>query len=240
MSHNKSMTHFELVGEFHDTFEHPLHTQLYTQCFDKEPGLVPFRIRFMREELDEFIEDLGKGKLEGIADALCDLSYVTNGAGHCLGINLDKSMKTFGVDISTIGEYNNVDPNLIKNKEELIKTSLESLEKVLSDFRKAADTRNFSGMEFGLVALLNATYYFGHALGFHMDKMFREVHRANMTKICPTEEAAKKTVEFYLQEGRYKTPAYRPKKDYFVVYDMKETKILKNYKWEEPDLKQFF
>ena len=240
MSQNSLMTHFELVGEFHDTFEHPLHTELNTNCYEKDPGLIPFRIRFMREELNEFIEDHGKGNIEGMADALCDLSYVTNGAGHCLGFNLDSAMRQYNVDISTNGEYNNVDLDLIKNKAGVIKVGVESLENVLAEFIKFADARDFPGMELSLVKMLNEVYCFGHLLGFNMDKMYREVHRANMTKKCSTEEEARQSVLWYLQDGRYKTPAYRVKKDYYVVYDVSETKVLKNYKWEEPNLKQFF
>lgn len=238
---NTLMTHFECVGEFHDTFEHPLHTDLYIECFDKEPDLIPFRIRFLREELLELIdENHPNGNIENLADALCDLSYVTNGAGHCLGLNLDELMKQSQIDISTKENYDNVDLNLINNKSETITKGIETLKNIIDLFTDFSRIRDFEGMGKSLVQLLNETYKLGHTLGFHMDKMYREVHRANMTKVCPTEEDAKKTVEFYLREGRYLTPSYRSKKDYFVVFDMKETKILKNYKWEEPNLKQFF
>ena len=48
------MTHYELVGEFHATFDHPQKDKLYNECFTSEPKLVPFRISLMKEELQEF------------------------------------------------------------------------------------------------------------------------------------------------------------------------------------------
>jgi predicted HAD superfamily Cof-like phosphohydrolase len=264
------MTHFQLVGEFHDTFEHPQRKELYTDCFTSEPKLVPFRISLMREELNEFLEALTNNDddllsltgldrisllkmklnvylntltmdhLANMADALCDLSYVANGAGQCLGIDIDESMKKLGVDITTNNIKDQIDLDTIKHKRDIIIYGVELLELTLSSFCLAVDAKNLSIMEYYLVMLIKHTYDFGHKLGFHMDNMFREVHRANMTKVCNTQEDVNASIEFYLKEGRYKTPAGKPKGDYFVVYDMETTKILKNYKWDEPNHKQFF
>ena len=44
----------------------------------------------MREELDELKVALDKKDLKEVADALTDILYVTYGAGHAFGINLDK------------------------------------------------------------------------------------------------------------------------------------------------------
>jgi len=239
-----TMTHFQLVGEFHDTFEHPQRTVLYTNCFDEKPDLVPFRIGLMQEELNEFVSlGLCKANPLEMADALCDLSYVTNGAGHCLGINLDESMRKYGVNISTVGTYGGsgyVDSHIISNNADMITTQLGALYKALYNFCSSADSRDLAKMEFYLVEMLKEVYDFGHGLGFHMDNMFREVHRANMTKKCANIEEAEYSVKFYLEEGRYKTPAYKPKDNYFVMYDVQSTKILKNQKWDEPNLQQFF
>ena len=42
------------------------------------------------EELQEFKEALEKKDIKEVADALTDILYVTYGAGHAFGINLDK------------------------------------------------------------------------------------------------------------------------------------------------------
>ena len=48
------------------------------------------RISLIEEELNEFKEAVSKKDLKEAADALTDILYVTYGAGHAFGINLDK------------------------------------------------------------------------------------------------------------------------------------------------------
>jgi len=48
------------------------------------------RYELIREELDEFKEALKNKDLLEVADALTDILYVTYGAGHAFGIDLDK------------------------------------------------------------------------------------------------------------------------------------------------------
>ena len=48
------------------------------------------------------------------------------------------------------------------------------------------------------------------------------------------------SIAFYKKENRYKNPSYKIKNDYYVIYDAETSKILKNHKWETPNLKQFF
>ena len=48
------------------------------------------RIDLIKEELDELKEAMDNNDLLEVADALTDILYVTYGAGHALGINLDK------------------------------------------------------------------------------------------------------------------------------------------------------
>ena len=48
------------------------------------------RIDLIKEELDELTEAMKKKDLLEVADALTDILYVTYGAGHAFGIDLDK------------------------------------------------------------------------------------------------------------------------------------------------------
>ena len=48
------------------------------------------RIDLIKEELDELKEAMDNNDLLEVADALTDILYVTYGAGHAFGINLDK------------------------------------------------------------------------------------------------------------------------------------------------------
>lgn len=235
-----TLSHFESVGEFHDTFGHPHRKDLYETCFQDEPNLVPFRISLMREELNEFKDALKQGDLVEMADALCDLSYVINGAGQCLGINLDVLLADLGMSIDTPGDLNRtVNKNIITDEPDIIANGVKELESFLSEFCGSVETQELQEMGEYLVKLLDATYRFGHALNFDMDSMFREVHRSNMTKVCHNIEDAKESIKRYESEGRYAEPTMRIKGPYYVIFDKKTSKILKNYRWETPDLKQF-
>ena len=48
------------------------------------------RLDLIREELNELTEAMKNKDLLEVADALTDILYVTYGAGHAFGINLDK------------------------------------------------------------------------------------------------------------------------------------------------------
>ncbi len=79
------MTNFEKVGLFMTTFG---------QEVKKKPSLSTDKINNLRtnlieEELEEFKEAISKKDLKEVADALTDILYVTYGAGHAFGINLD-------------------------------------------------------------------------------------------------------------------------------------------------------
>ena len=79
------MTNFEKVGLFMTTFG---------QEVKKKPSLSTdkinnLRIKLIEEELKEFKEAILNKDLKEVADALTDILYVTYGAGHAFGINLD-------------------------------------------------------------------------------------------------------------------------------------------------------
>tara|TARA_A100001015_G_scaffold111425_1_gene123736 strand:- start:1877 stop:2248 length:372 start_codon:yes stop_codon:yes gene_type:complete len=80
------MTNFEKVGAFMKTFgqEVKLRPSLSTDKINK------LRLSLIKEELDELKEAISKKDLVEIADALTDILYVTYGAGHAFGINLDR------------------------------------------------------------------------------------------------------------------------------------------------------
>jgi len=79
------MTNFEKVGMFMSTFGQDIKKKASLSS-DKINDL---RINLIEEELNEFKEAISKKDLEEVADALTDILYVTYGAGHAFGINLD-------------------------------------------------------------------------------------------------------------------------------------------------------
>ena len=80
------MTNFNKVGNFMKTFGQEVKTKpsLSTEKINK------LRIDLIKEELAELTEAMKNKDLLEVADALTDILYVTYGAGHAFGINLDK------------------------------------------------------------------------------------------------------------------------------------------------------
>ena len=80
------MTNFEKVKNFMETFG---------QEVKNEPSFSSDKINSLRydlikEELDELKEAMDNNDLLEVADALTDILYVTYGAGHAFGVDLDK------------------------------------------------------------------------------------------------------------------------------------------------------
>ena len=80
------MTNFEKVGKFMKTFGQEVKTK---------PGLSNDKINKLRidlidEELNELKEAINNNDLKEAVDALTDILYVTYGAGHAFGVNLDE------------------------------------------------------------------------------------------------------------------------------------------------------
>tara|TARA_B100000575_G_scaffold268506_1_gene247471 strand:- start:1732 stop:2103 length:372 start_codon:yes stop_codon:yes gene_type:complete len=80
------MTNFEKVGKFMETFGQEVKSKSSLSS-DKINSL---RISLIEEELSELKLAIDQKNLLEVADALTDLLYVTYGAGHAFGIDLDK------------------------------------------------------------------------------------------------------------------------------------------------------
>ena len=80
------MTNFEKVGVFMKTFNQDVKDSSSLST-DKINSL---RISLINEELEELKQAISEKNLTEVADALTDILYVTYGAGHSFGINLDK------------------------------------------------------------------------------------------------------------------------------------------------------
>ena len=80
------MTNFEKVGVFMKTFgqEIKIKSELSSDKINE------LRISLIEEELDELKLAIKENNIKEVADALTDILYVTYGAGHAFGINLDK------------------------------------------------------------------------------------------------------------------------------------------------------
>ena len=79
------MTNFEKVGFFMKTFnqEVKVSSSLSTEKINS------LRISLISEELEELKQAISEKNITEVADALTDILYVTYGAGHAFGIDLD-------------------------------------------------------------------------------------------------------------------------------------------------------
>jgi len=111
-------------------------------------------------------------------------------------------MKTFGQIIKTKAEF--PDKKTMQLRYDLIKEELEEL-------KEAMKTKNLKEVADALTDILYVTYGAGYAYGIDLDKCFKEVQRANMSKLG--------------EDGK---PIYNDK-----------GKVMKGPNYSGPDLKQF-
>ncbi len=80
------MTNFEKVKQFMQTFGQ----EVKTKASFSDEKTNQLRLDLIKEELEELKNAMESKDLLEVADALTDILYVTYGAGHAFGINLDK------------------------------------------------------------------------------------------------------------------------------------------------------
>ena len=95
------MSNFESVKKFMKTFGQEVKEKAEFPT-DK---ITSLRYDLIREELDELKEAIDNKDIKEVADALTDILYVTYGAGHAFGINLDKCFaEVQSSNMSKLGE----------------------------------------------------------------------------------------------------------------------------------------
>tara|TARA_B100001057_G_scaffold13815_1_gene13120 strand:- start:83 stop:454 length:372 start_codon:yes stop_codon:yes gene_type:complete len=80
------MTNFKSVKKFMETFGQ----EIKEKASFPDDKIASLRYDLIKEELGELKEAIDKKDIKEVADALTDILYVTYGAGHAFGINLDK------------------------------------------------------------------------------------------------------------------------------------------------------
>ena len=98
------MSNFNKVGIFMKTFGQEVKGK---PSFSTDK-INKLRINLIKEELDELKEAMNNNDLLEVADALTDILYVTYGAGHAFGIDLDKCFdEVQNSNMSKLGEDGN-------------------------------------------------------------------------------------------------------------------------------------
>ena len=80
------MTNFESVKKFMKIFGQ----EIKEKSGFPDSKTTSLRYDLIKEELDELKDAINQKDIKEVADALTDILYVTYGAGHAFGINLDK------------------------------------------------------------------------------------------------------------------------------------------------------
>tara|TARA_A100001234_G_scaffold124364_1_gene109040 strand:+ start:235 stop:606 length:372 start_codon:yes stop_codon:yes gene_type:complete len=80
------MSNFERVKKFMETFGQ----EIKEKASFPNDKITSLRYDLIKEELNELKEAIENKDIKEVADALTDILYVTYGAGHAFGINLDR------------------------------------------------------------------------------------------------------------------------------------------------------
>jgi len=113
-----------------------------------------------------------------------------------------KFMETFGQMVKT-------EPRFPDDKTMQLRFDL--IQEELNELKEAMDTKNLKEVADALTDILYVTYGAGYAYGINLDKCFKEVQRANMSKL-----------------GKDGKPIYNEK-----------GKVMKGPNYTKPDLKKF-
>ena len=94
-------SNFDMVEDFMEKFGQEVKTK--PQFPDNET--IALRLELIEEEVRELREAIGNADIVEVADALTDILYVTYGAGHAFGIDLDKCFEEVQAsNMSKLGE----------------------------------------------------------------------------------------------------------------------------------------
>ena len=95
------MSNFDSVKKFMETFGQ----EVKGKAEFPNKKITFLRYDLIREELEELKDAIEKKDIKEVADALTDILYVTYGAGHAFGINLDKCFEEVqSSNMSKLGE----------------------------------------------------------------------------------------------------------------------------------------
>ena len=204
------MTNYEKVVEFHKLFSALINTS-YTI---PDKMVCNLRYNLIKEESGELLNAVIDKNIDKIADGISDTLYVVYGTGASFGISLNSSPV---IGNSPIDVYN----------------ELEKLTVFLEGFKDSIVDSDFTMIRNFLRGIIRICYTIGKAYSIDVDKAFDIVHESNMSKAHNTEEEARATQNFHLNDGV--TSNIRRSNDKFVVYRNSDDKVLKSIYYTPAD-----
>ena len=145
--------------------------------------------------------------------------------------------RVFGVPIS-----NEIQKDIFAQNPRLVELRMKLIREEMKELEEAVKNHDMTETIDALSDILYVVYGAGASFGIDMDKSFDMVHRSNMTKACPTEEVANKTVKWYQDNSNdYNSknpdqapvdPQIRELNNMYVVYNKTTGKVLKSVDYE--------
>jgi predicted HAD superfamily Cof-like phosphohydrolase len=228
---------------------HPCNDTLQKDVFLKT-DLVSLRLNLIKEELEELFDAIKQFDIIEIMDALADIRYVVVGTFLAFGIQCKDEMdklentsyddcKMFSYNLFTYIKEN----NLQSENGKLVKFLDEHLIKYTTYYnlvKSSFELEDHDMLQYVLCRMCADMKKFTFSFGLDLDKIFDEVHRSNMTKVCSTEEEAKESVEQLKLTNKCKTAQYKKSKcnKYFLIYDEETGKVLKGLHFELPNIEK--
>lgn len=136
------------------------------------------------------------------------------------------------------------DPEILIKDSTKIEFCLKLIREEMKELEQAVKDNDYVETVDALADILYVVHGMSCRIGINMDKVFDEVHKNNMSKLCLTEEDAKASVEYYVTNKEklgYDSPAYKTAPDgiHWVVYNQSTNKVLKSIKWTPVDLTSY-
>lgn len=165
---------FAMVAEFHRAFALPLATRPH---LPEAPDLRALRVGLLVEEFHEYLTAEAADDLVEIADALTDMAYVICGTALAYGIRPDHRLPSLADPAQPVpalcdGEMRQMLRRMLRNDMAL--------------YQAAEASDQLDRVKDALVGLLHSIHAAACSYQIPLNATFREIHRANMSKLDET------------------------------------------------------
>lgn len=157
--------------------------------------------------------------------------------------NMKVTVSKKGYDaLAPISEFNNIAGNTCEQRsidETLPQLYLNLIDEEYIELSDAVEQNNLQEILDGASDLIVVAAGLLHTLGFDPNQVMQVINESNMSKYCSDEQEAKRSVQQYDGDSRYKNVHYKYQSEFdkWVVYgekvDGKGLKILKSWKYKD-------
>lgn len=236
--------HYDKVIEFNNILgqtKYEFYQEPQSKLFYDDSVLSLSRILLIDEEIKELSNAFNNNDLVEFIDALCDILYTIFAAGLVYSIQFNKLFDITKNNLDNV----KIDKNILVIKRDVIDniinnpTNKENICYLMENLKISQKDKKFELFEYSLGKIMFHIYELSEILSIDISKFFDEVHESNMTKKCDTEEEAKSSVNWYINNSKkYVEPSYRKSNcgKYYIIYNKNPRKILKSIGFKKPNI----